>query len=99
MTNYRVTRNDLAIRSEALTEVLSNISLNDFDLIAEAREGLQRMGDIPRKSVPLVESTKALRASIASFRKNLDLEEGFKSGKPLEIEDMTNRLKRRKRRP
>jgi hypothetical protein len=54
----RVLREDIEIQSDALKEALGNLPKNEFDVLAEARKGLQRMGDIPKSAEVLTEDTE-----------------------------------------
>lgn len=74
---YRVTRKDLKISSKALNEALENVTLdNDFDIMAEAREGFRRMGDLDedhKEASSLTEESSEFAKKVSDFRKDLGL--------------------------
>lgn len=57
MRSIRISRDDLNLKTPALEEALGPVTpRNDFDVMAEARAGFVRLGDLKASEAPLVES-------------------------------------------
>lgn len=73
MADYRVLREDMNIRSAALTKALANVTPDDkFDVMEAAREGMRRMGDLkePEAEEEGTPNTQ-LRATIQELRESI----------------------------